>query len=296
MGQNVNIKKTDDEGYQPKRIPQALKVIQARSFSQSEGNAVTANGSIQTLRGMKMVGVKCVGLMHFGELIPAATYQLMEQLGRIPNRIHPVQGEADFEMDLCVPIELNLDSYMPERVPTALRVLQKQPKSEVQTMIVEDMKPQIVEHSELKLIGIPCISLNDMSGKYHHAKEALVSSTKHLPSVKNPSIQYGIWPQVPTQQQSDMHAYILSVEVESFDGIPEWYFRTTLPPQKCVVVSNKNGDFDAASHVVDQYISDNGITVGADDRKYVICERYSYEGEGFARYSLPIQSTGENHE
>lgn len=72
-------------------------------------------------------------------------------------------------------------------------------------------------------------------------------------------------------------------------GVPEWYFRTTLPPQKCVVVSNKNGDFDAASHAVDQYISDNGITVGANDRRYVICERYNYEGEGFARYSLPIQ-------
>jgi predicted transcriptional regulator YdeE len=394
MGQNANLKITGEEGYRPKRIPQALKIIQGRLFPQSEGKAVPANGSILTLREMKMVGVKCVGLMHFGELIPAATYQLMEQLDRIPNRVHPemhfgiapcsqsqdddethtyyvaievsdFQGvpedlvcieipetiyavvkkelgnhvgdlyrdsweyldaqqlqkmqtneptmtvqleifheslenywtrvighpEADFEMDLCVPIELIPDSYKPERVPAALRVLQQQTKSEVRTMVVEDMTPQIVEHSELKLIGIPCISLKDMSGKYHHAKEALLSSTKHLPSVKNPSIQYGIWPQVPTQQQSEMHAYILCVEVESFDGIPEWYFRTTLPPQKCVVVSNKNGDFDAANHAIDQYISDNGITVGANDRKYVICERYNYECEGFARYSLPILST-----
>lgn len=182
------------------------------------------------------------------------------------------------------------DSYKPERVSAALRVLHQQSKSEVLTKVMEDMKPHIVEHVELKLIGIPCISLKDMSGKYHHAKEALLSSTKHLLSVKNPSIHFGIWPEVPTQQQSDMHAYILCVEVDSFDGVPEWYFRTTLPYQKCVVVSNKNGDFNAASHAIDQYISDNGIKVGANDRKYVICERYNYEGEGFARYSLPIQT------
>lgn len=78
------------------------------------------------------------------------------------------------------------------------------------------------------------------------------------------------------------------MEVESFDSIPEWYFKTTLPPQKCVVVSNRGGDFDAASVAVERYISDNGLTVGAEDRNYIICERYNDEGEGFARYSLPI--------
>lgn len=186
------------------------------------------------------------------------------------------------------------DSYKPERVPVALKVLYQQSKSEVLTKVVEDMIPKIVEHSEMNLIGIPCISLKDMSGKYHHAKEALMSSTKYLPSVKNSSVHFGIWPEVPTQQQSDMHAYILCVEVDSFDGVPEWYFRTTLSSQKCVVVSNKNGDFDAASHAVDQYISDNGIAVGTNDRRYVICERYNYEGEGFARYSLPIQTIPED--
>jgi predicted transcriptional regulator YdeE len=372
-----------------------MKILQGKAFQQSEEKASSINGSIQTLKEMKMVGIKCVGHMHFGESIPAATNQLMEQLDRIPNRVNPdkhfgiasssqcqnnddthtyyvaievsdFQGipedlicieipetkyavmkkefgkhagdlygdsweyldaeqfrkieaneppmafqleifyeslenyrtrmaghpESDFEMDLCIPIELFPGSYKPERVPAALRVLKFLPISEVNTMQVRDMEPHIVEHDELKLIGIPCISLKDMGGKYHHAKEALLSSTKHLPSVKNSSIQYGIWPQVPTQQQSDMHAYILCVEVESFNDIPEWYFRTTLPPQKCVVVSNKSGDFDAACHQVDQYIRDNGITVDAEDRKYVICERYSYEGEGFARYSLPIQSEG----
>ncbi|HEY0828556.1 MAG TPA: effector binding domain-containing protein [Bacilli bacterium] len=181
------------------------------------------------------------------------------------------------------------DNYKPDRVPEALRVMQHQLKKEVQTMLIKDMEPYIAEHGELKLIGIPCISLQDMSGKYRHAKEALLSSTKHLPSVINPSIQYGIWPQVPTQQQSEMHAYILCVEVESFDGVPEWYFKTTLPPQKCVVVPNKRGDFDDASRVMELFIQDNGIAVGAEERRYSICEGYNYEGEGFARYSLPIQ-------
>jgi hypothetical protein len=182
------------------------------------------------------------------------------------------------------------EGYRPRNIPQALKVIQGRmvPQSEV-----EEMKPYIVEHSELNLIGIPCISLKDMSGKYHHAKEALLSSTKHLPSVKNPSIQFGIWPEALTQQQSDMHAYILCVEVESFDGIPEWYFRTTMSPQKCVVVSNKSGDFDVASRTIDQYINDNRIRVDAKDRKYIICERYNYEGEGFLRYSLPILPTGE---
>ncbi|UVI33040.1 GyrI-like domain-containing protein [Paenibacillus spongiae] len=180
--------------------------------------------------------------------------------------------------------------YRPNRVPQVLNWIQQKSKSEERAMVSEDMIPFIVEHQELKLIGIPCISLNDMGGKYQHAKEALLSSTKHLPSVKNPSLQFGIWPQAPSQQQSDLHAYILCVEVGSFDEIPEWYFKTTLPPQRCVVVSNKNGDFDAASSAVDQYIHEQGLQVDANDRKYIICERYNYEGEGFARYSLPIQS------
>jgi len=164
-----------------------------------------------------------------------------------------------------------------------------------EAIIMQDMVPQIVEHGEMKLIGIPCISLNDMGGKYQHAKEGLLSSTKYFDAVKRPSIHYGIWPEAPTQRQSDRHAYILCVEVESFEGIPEWYFKTTLPPQRCVVVANKDGDFDAASRAVDRYVRDNGLTVGSGDRKYVICERYDYEGEGcgFARYSLPIQSIPE---
>ncbi|WP_255570181.1 hypothetical protein [Cohnella sp. CFH 77786] len=78
------------------------------------------------------------------------------------------------------------------------------------------------------------------------------------------------------------------MEVESFDGVPESYFKTSLSPQKCVVVANQEGNFDAAGQVIDRYISENGWVVGASDRKYTICERYNYEGKGFARYSLPI--------
>jgi len=182
------------------------------------------------------------------------------------------------------------DSYKPERVPAALSIVYRSIQREVSTEAMEDMKPYIVKHDELNLIGIPCISLQDMSGKYRHAKEALLSSAKHLPSVKNPSVHYGIWPKASTQQQSDMHAYILCVEVDSFKDVPEWYFRTTLPPQTCVVVPNRDGDFDAASQAVEHYLSEARLETGADDRKYIICERYSYEKEGFSRYSLPIHS------
>jgi predicted transcriptional regulator YdeE len=154
--------------------------------------------------------------------------------------------------------------------------------------MIENMKAHVVEHDQLKLIGIPCISLNDMGGKYQHAKEGLLTSTKYLPAVKNPSVHYGIWPQVETQENQDTHAYILCVEVESFEGIPEWYFQTVMPAQRCVVVASQDGNFDAAGEVIDQYIRDNTLTVSAGDRKYTICERYNYEAEGFARYSLPI--------
>lgn len=185
------------------------------------------------------------------------------------------------------------ENYQPQHVPQAFKVINGKHQTKLEVEKMEDMKPRVVEHGELKLIGIPCVSLKDMGGKYRHAKEGLLSSTKHFPFVKNPSVHYGIWPEAPTQSESDLHAYILCVEVDAFDGVPEWYFKTTLPPQKCVVVPNKDGDYDAACRVVDQYVSDNGLIVGAQERKYVICEKYDYEGEGFAKYSLPIQGTRE---
>lgn len=45
-----------------------------------------------------------------------------------------------------------------------------------------EMTPVIMEHEQLLLIGIPCIGLNDMGGKYHHAKDALLALA---PSLQN---------------------------------------------------------------------------------------------------------------
>ncbi len=153
---------------------------------------------------------------------------------------------------------------------------------------LHDMQPVIVEHNDLKLIGIPCISLNQMGSKYQNAKEGLLSSTKYLPQVINPSIHYGVCPQVSSQNNPETHAYVLCVEVESFEGIPEWYLRITLSKQKCVVVANNNGDFDLAGEEIDRYINDNNLKIDSEGRKYTIGERYNYNGEGFSRYSLPI--------
>ncbi|WP_240764920.1 hypothetical protein [Paenibacillus dendritiformis] len=61
-----------------------------------------------------------------------------------------------------------------------------------------------------------------------------------------------------------------------------------MPAQQCVVVANDQGDFDAASSRVDAYVAEHQFDVSAAGRDYIICERYSYDGEGFARYSLPI--------
>lgn len=153
---------------------------------------------------------------------------------------------------------------------------------------IPNMKPGIIEHDELKLIGIPCISLHNMGNKYQNAKEGLLSSTKYFSQVINHQIHYGMWPTDTSQNNPERHAYILCVEVSTFEGIPEWYIKLSLPKQKCVVVANKQGDFDAASQLIDSYIKDNGITVSAEGRKYIICEKYNYEGEGFSRYSLPV--------
>jgi hypothetical protein len=64
----------------------------------------------------------------------------------------------------------------------------------------------------------------------------------------------------------------------------------TIPAHRCVVVASKTGDFDGAGRVIDAYISEHGITVDVQGRDYTICERYRYNAEGFARYSLPIIS------
>jgi len=153
---------------------------------------------------------------------------------------------------------------------------------------IPNMEPVIVEHEELKLIGIPCVSLTNIRSKYQNAKESLLTSTIYFSQVINREIHYGIWPTVETQKNPERHAYIFCVEVSTFDNIPEWYLKIRLPKQKCAVVANAQGDFDAASSLLDKYLEQNKILVSAEGRDYIICDKYNYEGEGFSRYSLPI--------
>ncbi|KPV55071.1 hypothetical protein QJ48_35155, partial [Paenibacillus sp. A3] len=61
-----------------------------------------------------------------------------------------------------------------------------------------------------------------------------------------------------------------------------------VPAHRCVVVANKDGNFEAAGQAVEAYLREKGLQTSAGDRTYTICERYNYEGEGFARYSLPL--------
>lgn len=156
--------------------------------------------------------------------------------------------------------------------------------------ILPEMEAQIVEHAELKLIGIPCIGLNDMGGKYRHAKDSLLGLSHLMPQIVDASVQYGMWPHGPEQDTPNTHAYILCVEVSTFEGVPEWFSRMTIPAQRCVAVASKEGDFDGAGQLIDAFLSKNGVRVDIQGRDYTICERYRYNAEGFARYSLPIIS------
>ncbi len=151
-----------------------------------------------------------------------------------------------------------------------------------------EMEAKIVEHGELKLIGIPLIGVNDMGSKYRQAKESLLGLSNHMPQIIDSSVQYGMWSQSSWQDNPNTFAYILSIEVSTFEGIPEWFVRMTISPQRCVVAASKEGDFDGAGQVINDYISKQGIIVDTQGRDYTICERYRYNAEGFARYSLPI--------
>lgn len=162
--------------------------------------------------------------------------------------------------------------------------------NDTMALILPEMKAQIVEHRELKLIGIPCIGLNEMGSKYHHAKISLLGLSAHMSQIVDASVQYGMWPQVPGQDKPNTHAYILCVEVSTYEGVPEWFARMTIQAQRCVVAASKEGDFDGAGRLIDAYIAENGIIVDKQRRDYTICERYRYNAEGFARYSLPIVS------
>ncbi|MBB3110186.1 hypothetical protein FHS18_002253 [Paenibacillus phyllosphaerae] len=154
-----------------------------------------------------------------------------------------------------------------------------------------DLEPRLIEHGELKLIGIPCIGLDQMGAKFELAKRSLLDLHDHLTQIIHPRIHYGVWPQAAGQELPASHAYLLCVEVSTFDQVPEWFVRITLPPQHCVAAASMEGDFDAASRVIDAYLSEHGIRTEGQDRPYVICERYRYDAEGFARYSLPLQDS-----
>jgi predicted transcriptional regulator YdeE len=151
-----------------------------------------------------------------------------------------------------------------------------------------EKEARLVEHGELKLIGIPCIGLKEMGQKYQLAKDSLLALAAHMPQIVDASVQYGMWPQVSGQDNADTHAYILCVEVTAFDGVPEWFARITLPPRQYVAAASKDGDFDGAGRLIDAYIAKNGLAVSGSGCSYTICERYRYNAEGFARYSLPI--------
>ncbi|WP_199621186.1 effector binding domain-containing protein [Paenibacillus alkalitolerans] len=151
--------------------------------------------------------------------------------------------------------------------------------------MLENMKPYIVKHDEMKLIGIPCIGLNEMGSKYRHAKEGLLSASKYLPNVVNRNVHYGVCPQTESQDNPETHAYLLCVEVDSFEGIPEWFFKTVLPQREYVAVANNEGNWDEAGSIIDRYVQEKGLKIGAGSALYIIGERYRYEEEGFARYA-----------
>ncbi|MGM7682286.1 GyrI-like domain-containing protein [Cytobacillus sp. Hm23] len=155
---------------------------------------------------------------------------------------------------------------------------------------LEHMKPSIVEHEELKLVGIPCVSLKEMKSKFENAKESLLTVAKHLPHIINERIHYGIWPVSESQDNPETHVYILCVEVESFKNIPDWLIKITLPKQRCIVVANKDHSFDAAGEALYSYIESNNIELSSLGLQYRICERYNYDGEGYTRYTLPVVS------
>ncbi|GGG12285.1 hypothetical protein GCM10010912_65920 [Paenibacillus albidus] len=155
--------------------------------------------------------------------------------------------------------------------------------------MLQELKAEIVEHGELQLIGIPCIGLNDIGSKYRQAKDSLLGLAAHMPQIVDASVQYGVWPQSTEQNNPETHVYILCVEVSTFNGVPEWFTRIVLPPHSCVAAASKDGDYDGAGRVIDDFIAANGLTVGVQKRVYTICDRYRYNMEGFARYSLPIE-------
>ena len=78
-----------------------------------------------------------------------------------------------------------------------------------------------------------------------------------------------MWVNSEIQKNPERHVYILCVEVSTFNGIPDWYMKLTVPDQKCVVVANEKGDFNAASEAVDEYVKANHFKVSSEGRDYL---------------------------
>jgi hypothetical protein len=151
----------------------------------------------------------------------------------------------------------------------------------------------IVEHGEMKLIGIPCVGLDDAPAKHRCARDGLLSATRHLPGVKDRQVHVELWPTAATQANRDTHAFIECCEVTSFDGIPDWFLKIALPPQRCVVAAGfeaSGAGFAEASAAVNQYLADHGLSTDPSGRAYVICEVYDLEGNTLARYSPPLSA------
>lgn len=151
----------------------------------------------------------------------------------------------------------------------------------------QNVHVSIVEHGEMKLIGLACVGLNEMGSKYQAAKDGLLSASKHLPNLVEPTLHYGLWSSSPTQDNPDLHVFILCTEVSSFDGIPEWFLTFNLPPQKSVIA--EGGDWETANQAIGEYLKQHELQTDVGGRPFVISERYNHASDnGYAQYSRPL--------
>jgi hypothetical protein len=143
----------------------------------------------------------------------------------------------------------------------------------------------------MKLMGIPCVGLEDARTKYRCARDGLLSATKHVTGVKNRQMHVEVWPTARTQEDKDTHVFIECCEVDSFDGIPDWFLKIALPPQRCVVAAGFEASetgFAAASQAVNEYLGAHRLKAGGSGRQFIIGEVYDLEDNTLARYSPPL--------
>ena len=151
---------------------------------------------------------------------------------------------------------------------------------------MSEYRGEVVNVSELKLVGIPCVGLKDMGQKYAVAKESLFKAMEHMGVWRNRHLHYGVWPRSASQKNNDTHTYIVCVEVESFDGVPEWYVKLTLPAQRyatiCDVPAAKAME---AYEAIEDYKHSEGL-YDADGIRYCITDFYDARKPGtFSVYS-----------